>query len=105
MKEIVERILKQERQAQEIIEKTRRESDGLIQQARKEAQEIISRSAQDVAAALENKRQAAQQEFRRQKDLELGRLRGEVSEKIAGREGDIPAIAQRLFNRIISIEE
>lgn len=105
MKEIVERILKQERLAQEIIEKARRESDGVIQQSRKEARDILTRSAEDTASNLENKRQASQKEFMRQKEEELQKVRDEVAGQVDRRSKDIPAIAQKLFTRIVSIQE
>jgi len=43
--------------------------------------------------------------YLRQREDELKKLRDEVSKKLQSRAADISAIAQKLFTRIISIEE
>ncbi|MFA5099700.1 MAG: hypothetical protein WC547_02310 [Candidatus Omnitrophota bacterium] len=105
MKEIVERILKEERLAQERIEKAHKESDVLIQQARKEAQETIARGSDDALAIVERKKSESQQEFIRQKEEALKKTQDEVAASISALSKDIPSAAQKIFTEIMSIEE
>jgi vacuolar-type H+-ATPase subunit H len=105
MKEIVERILKEERLAQDRIEKARKDSESLIQKARKEAQETIARSANEAMAAVERKKLESQQEFIRQKQDVLKKTQEGVSASIGSRSKDIPGVSEKIFAKIMSIED
>ena len=105
MKDIVERILKEERLAQDRIERARKDSEGLIQKARKEAQETIARGLGDATAIVERKKLESQQEFIRQKEEALKKTQDEVAASIGALAKDIPGAAQKIFTKVISIEE
>ncbi len=83
MKEIVERILKEERLAQERIEKARKDSE----------------------ASVERKKLASQQEFVREKEAVLQKTKDDVAASIGSLSKDITGISQKIFTRIMSIEE
>jgi vacuolar-type H+-ATPase subunit H len=105
MKEIVERILKEERMAQDRIEKARKESEGSIQNARTQSQELLARSSDEAAAFVQQKKKESQQEFIRQKEDMLAKTRAEVEKSNVVLSKDIPAISQKIFKKIISIQD
>jgi vacuolar-type H+-ATPase subunit H len=105
MKEIVERILNEERMAQDRIEKARTESEGSIQNARNQSQDMFSRSSEEAAAFVQQKKKGSQQEFIRQREDMLAKTRAEVEKNNVVLSKDIPVISQKIFKKIISMQE
>jgi len=105
MKEIVEKILGEEKAAQSRIEAARKESDALIQKARKDALELTRSGAEESAAFADGKREEAQQAFLRQREDILKKVRDEVEAGSEGRARNIPVVAGRIFDKIIAIKE
>jgi vacuolar-type H+-ATPase subunit H len=105
MKEIVERILKEERLAQDRIEKARKDSEIAVQKARKEAQDMVVRSSNDAIAAVDRKKLESQQEFIRQKQEALKKTQDEVAASVSSLSKSIPAEAEKIFTKIMSIED
>ena len=105
MKEIVERILNEERMAQDRIEKARTESEGSIQNARNQSRDMLSRSSEEAAAFVQQKKKGSQQEFIRQKEDMLAKTRAEVEKNNVVLSKDIPVISQKIFKKIISMQE
>ena len=105
MKEIVERILKEERLAQDRIERSRKESEQTIQKARKEAQDAIARSVDETMAEAQRKKLESQQEFVREKEAVLKKTKDDVAASIGDISKDISMISQKIFTRIVTIEE
>lgn len=105
MKEIVDRILNEERLAQDRVEKARKDAEIVVLKARQEAQETIARSSNDALAVVERKKRESQQEFIRQKEEVLQKTRDEVAASINVLSKDIPGVAEKIFTRIMSIED
>jgi vacuolar-type H+-ATPase subunit H len=105
MKEIVDRILKEEEEARKAIERARSQAQETIRQAEAKARALLEDAhTQAQTLAQERKNQAAQ-EFLRQKQDALRSTETEISSRRQAKEKDIPAVAHRVFLKVISIEE
>ncbi len=105
MKEIVEKILEEERRAQERIDNARKESEAAIHLARKDAAGLLKKSADDSLVLAEKMRSDAEKESDIRKEAVLKKVKDEVSAAVRGRERSIVASAARIFDEVIQIKE
>jgi vacuolar-type H+-ATPase subunit H len=105
MKEIVDRILKEEELARKKIQNARDESEGIIRKAEKESQEMIEKSVSDSNESFERKKELTRNEFVLEKEKQLKDIREKLAALRKEKEKDIPSLAQKIFSRIILIED
>lgn len=105
MKEIVEKILEEERRAQERIDNARKESEAAIHRARKDAAGLLKKSADESLVLAEKMRSDAEKESDIRKEAVLKKVKDEVSAAVRGRERSIVASAARIFDEVIHIKE
>jgi len=104
MKEVVDKILKEEEQARKLIEKTRLEVQDIISNAQKDSQDIVEQDIIQLNALIEGKRKDLEKEFISEKEKILRETQEELSAKRESRNKDIPGITQKIFSRIIKID-
>jgi vacuolar-type H+-ATPase subunit H len=104
MKEVVDKILKEEEQARKRIENARQEGQDIILKSQKESQGIIEQDIAQLNDSIEKKRQDLQKEFIAEKEKIIKETQEQVSAKREVKNKDIPEIAQRIFSRIIAID-
>lgn len=104
MKEIVEKILKEEQAASKTIEKAKKDAEGIILQAKKDAEGIIKKSILDAQDLAQNKKIEARKNFLSEKERILAETRSELIFQKARKEKDIPDISEKVFSRIINID-
>ncbi len=100
MKEIVERILREEQLARDRILVARKEAEDLLQKAKKDAASMISDADADLARTIEQKRQSAIDEYAALKDSQITHIRTDVSRQNEARQKDIPALVDRVFKQV-----
>ncbi|MCK9594933.1 MAG: hypothetical protein PHH68_04335 [Candidatus Omnitrophica bacterium] len=101
MKEIVDRILQEEELARKRIEKADSEGKSMIAQAADESRKVIKDAISQADISAKGRKEEAYKVFIAEKEKALGQTREQISGKIEARSKDIPAIAERLFRRIV----
>ncbi len=105
MKEAVDRILQAEEDARRKIEQARQEAQEILRKARQDAVELIESAVSGVRSVAAARKEEADIEFARDKEKELKSLLGEVSAQRLEKEKDIPSLSERIFLRLIQINE
>ena len=101
MKEIVDRILQEEELARKKIVKAESEGKSMVLQAAEESRKIIKDAVVQADLSSQAKKDQAYKAFMAEKEKSLSQIRDQISGKIEARSKDIPAIAGRLFARVI----
>ena len=104
MKEVVDKILKEEEQARKRIEKARLEAQDIISRAQKESRDITEEEIIRLNLLNDEKIKNFEKEFIAEKEKIIKEIQAELSAKRQARDKDIPEIAQRIFSRIIAID-
>ena len=105
MKEIVERILREEREAAKRIERAREEAENIILQAKRESQALIEETVQKARDSSEKKKEGSLREFLAEKDRVIEEERAKSAGLKKAKEKDISRLASELFSRIMSIQD
>jgi len=105
MKEIVDRILKEEELARKKIQNAREEGENAVRKAEKDGQDMIERAASEFNESFERKKELTQNEFVLEKEKQLKQIREKLAALRKEKEKDIPSLAQKIFSRIIRIED
>jgi len=105
MKEIVDRILKEEELARKKIQNAREEGENIIRKAEKDGQDMIEKSASDFNESFERKKELTQNELVLEKEKQLRQIREKLVVLRKDKEKDVPSLAQEIFSRIIRIED
>jgi vacuolar-type H+-ATPase subunit H len=104
MKEIVDKILRQEEEARQKIERARQEAQDLTRKAQKEADSLIEDALTSSRGVVQARREEADKGFILEKEKELKATLEDISAKRIMKEKDIPALSQKVFQRIIQIK-
>ncbi len=104
MKEVVDKILKEEEQARKRIEKARLEGQDIVLKAQKDSQNIIEEALTQVNALVEKRKKESWEEFVSRKEKVLRDIREQLSAQRQAKNKDIPGIAQKIFSRVIEID-
>ncbi len=105
MKEVVERILREEEAARAKIEKAREEAEDIILRAKKGSRELIEERIRSAKDSAEKGREESERAFLSEKEKVLRETRDKSAALRKAREKDIPEIARRIFSRIMHIED
>ena len=105
MKEIVDRILKEEELARKKIQNGREEGENLIRKAEKDSQDMIEKSVSDFNESFESKKELTQNELVLEKEKQLKQVREKLAALRKEKEKDIPSLAQKIFSQIIRVED
>ncbi|MFA4992090.1 MAG: hypothetical protein WC569_05890 [Candidatus Omnitrophota bacterium] len=103
MKEIVDRILKEEQAASRAIEKAKKDAEDIVARARKEAEESVRKTTIDAQDSARCKKTEAEKVFLSEKEKILGQVRAELVSMRQEKEKDIPGISGKVFSQIIDI--
>jgi len=101
MKDIVDRILKEEEQTRKRVEKVKQEAADILANARKESQDIVEQAVSQAKLMVQKKREESEKGFLSEKETILKEAREKASGLRKSRENDIPNIARTVFDRII----
>ena len=104
MKEIVDRILKEEQEAQGRLIQARQDAERMVTQAKKEAQAAVERSAAETEEFVRKRRADTRQQLLLEKEKALADTRSQVSARAKSREKSIAAVAQSVFTRVMDIQ-
>jgi vacuolar-type H+-ATPase subunit H len=104
MKETVDKILKQEEEARQNIEKARQESQDLTRKAQKEADSLIEDALTSSQEAVQARKEEAEKGFILEKEKELKATLDNISAKRLVKEKDIALLSQKVFQGIIQIK-
>jgi vacuolar-type H+-ATPase subunit H len=104
MKETVEKILKQEEDARQRIERARQESQDLIRKTQKESASLIDDALISSHNLAQARKEEADKGFNLEKEKELKATLDNISAKLLEKEKDIAQLSQKVFQRIIQIK-
>lgn len=104
MKEIVDRILQEEQLARSRVEQAQAQAHQIITAAKEEAASLIQRSVNDAKDLAESRKEAARKSFLEEKESILKGIKDDVALSRSKKEQDIPAIAAKIFSKIITIK-
>lgn len=105
MKEIVDRILDEEKSARIRIEQAQSQADAIILKAREESKSLIEDTVKKAEESASQKKEQSRNTFLSDKDRMLKETSDNVSLSRGNREKDIPKIAHKIFSRVITIKD
>jgi vacuolar-type H+-ATPase subunit H len=105
MKEIVDRILQEEELARKKIENADKEGKSMVSQAAEESRKILKDAINQADLSAQGKKEEAYKAFIAEKEKVLKQTREQIFGKIEARNKDIPAIAGRLFAKVIESDK
>lgn len=104
MKEIVERILKEEEIARTLIEKTKKDAQGMVLKAQKDSKELLDKIADNIKNTTSQKTKEAESNFLAERKKILEETQNSNTALRKSREKDIAAISKEMFLKIIDIK-
>lgn len=78
MRDVIEKVMEAEREAQRRLEAARAEAAGLLADAQREAHELVTRSGEEARAEAEKLVNAAKGDAQREKKEQLARAGAEI---------------------------
>lgn len=103
MKDIVEKILKEEETASKLVEKSRLEAENIIFKAKKEAMDLINDITLKAKEEAQKKKIDTDRECISKKAKVLQEIKMDLSSLREKRERNIPELARKIFYQIIKI--
>jgi F0F1-type ATP synthase membrane subunit b/b' len=105
MKDIVDKILKEEEQTRKRLAEAERQAEVIIEQAKKESQNIIEEVIKETKAAAEKKRAESEKASLSDKENVLNEAKEKIAALRKGRERDIDGIAAKVFLKMIEMKD
>ena len=105
MKEVVQRVLKEEECARVSLEKARGEANGIIVKAKKDSEALVVETVNQVKESIAQRITESAQEFLAEKENVLAASKQQAAALRKAREKDIPDISRKVFLEIINIED
>jgi len=104
MKEIVERILKEELVASKALEQAKIEAENIIAAAKKEAEALIKETIIKTKEIIDAQKSEAEKKFISEKEKVIQDTLIELAFLRQKKEKDTPEISKKIFYRIIGIK-
>jgi vacuolar-type H+-ATPase subunit H len=104
MKEIIEKVLKEEEQARNSIEKAKAQADSIIAKSRKDAALIIEETVAQTKGLSAKKIEESQKQFLTEKENALKAAQEQSTALREAREKDTARISHAIFLELINIE-
>jgi len=101
MKDVVNRIIKEEEAARILVQEAKAKAEQDIERARKEAKDILGKKAFEVKESCRNRKKAAEETFRREKETMLKKLREQMAVRRNELEKDVDRLAGEIFDRLV----
>jgi len=105
MKEIVDRILEEEKSARARIEQAQSQADAIILNAQEESRSLIEDAIKNAQTSASQKKEQCENVFVADKDKILKETKDNALFSRGNREKDIPDMAHRVFSRVITIKD
>jgi F0F1-type ATP synthase membrane subunit b/b' len=105
MKDVIERILKEEDAARKRIEEAEVQAEEMVAKAGKEASLFTDDMIAKAADYARRKKDEYEHQFLGEKDRILQRIKQEAASLRKNKEKNIEPIAKRVFSQIITIQE
>jgi vacuolar-type H+-ATPase subunit H len=104
MKEIVDRILKEEEVMRSRVESAQAQSKELVDRARAQAGASLNGITVELKRLSEKSRTEAEQGFRAEREAILAKTKNEAGQSREKRKRDIPQLAQKIFDQVVEIK-
>jgi len=104
MREIVDRILQEERSASSRVERAQNQSQDIVLKAKEEAISLIQDAVNRAEGLAQNNKKEAEESFLAEKERVLREAKDDAALSRSRREKDIPKIAGDIFSKIITIK-
>ncbi len=102
MREIVDRILREEESARSRVERAQNQSQGIVLKAKEEAIFLIQDAVNKAEDLAKNKKEETEKSFLAEKDRILGEAKDGAALSRSRREKDIAKKAGDIFSKIIT---
>ena len=104
MKDVVEKILREEERASKIFQSAKEEADRIVKEAKKEKEDIISRAISQAEDSGHKEKQDSEKRFMSEKEKALRDVKTETLAIREKNDKDISEISKKVFSRIMTIE-
>jgi len=105
MKDVVEKILREEERANKILNDAKEESERLIKEAKKEKEAIVSQAILETDNFSAKQKEDSKKRFFSEKNAALEEAKKNIHAIREKKENEIAEISKKVFSRIIDIKE
>ena len=105
MKDVVEKILKEEEKASKILQDAKEAADCIVKDAKKEKENIIDKAIKEADDFCHKEKEAAEKRFMTEKENTLKEVGIETLAIRERKNKDISQISKNVFSRIITIKD
>jgi len=105
MKDVIEKILKEEGRASKILQDAKEESERIDRDARKEKEDIVNRAIAEAGDFSHKQKQDSEKKLMSEKEKVLQEAKKEILAIKEAKDRDIPEISKKVFYQIIAIKD
>lgn len=105
MKDIVEKILKEEEKASKILQDAKEEAGRIVRDAKKEKENIINQAILDADTLSYRQKEESEKKFVSEKEKVLKEAKKETLAIRDRKDKDISEISRKVFSQIITIKD
>ena len=105
MKDIVEKILREEKRAGKILQDAKEEADRIVKDAKKEKETIINQAITEADDFSCKQKEELEKKFLSEKEKALKETKNETLAIRDRKEKDVSEISRKVFSQIITIKD
>ena len=105
MKDVIEKILREEERASKILQDAKEESERIAREVRKEKESIVTQAIADADDFSHKQKESSEKRFISEKEKTLQEAKKETSAIREKKDKDISEISKKVFYQIIAIKD
>ncbi len=105
MKDVIEKILKEEERASKILQAAKEESERIAREVKKEKENIVTQAIAEADDFSHKQREVSEKRFISEKEKALQEARKEILAIREKKDKDISEISKKVFYQIIAIKD
>jgi len=105
MKDVVEKILKEEERASKILQAAKEESERIVREAKKEKENIVTQAIAEADDSSYEQKDASAKRFMSEKEKILQETRKEILAIKEKKGKDLSEISKKVFYQIVTIKD
>lgn len=105
MKDIVEKILKEEEKASKIVQGAKEDADHMVREAKKEKEDIVNQAILQAEASAQKQKEEAEKSFISEKESVLKEARRATLAIREKKEKEIQETSRKVFSRVITVRD
>lgn len=105
MKDVIEKILKEEERANKILQDAKEEAERIVKDAKAEKQTIINQSIIEAENFSQKQKEGSEKKFIAEKEKAIKEAKTEILAIRDKKDKDISEISKKVFSQIITIKD